>query len=75
MLSTEEAREKSEEIMGDLMKYKQSMEMDMANQESALHSRLSELKKKQLAAKVLFVSLSVYHFLYPHLYLYLSSFF
>ena len=38
--------------MNELVTYKQSMEADVAKQEAALHKRLSDAKKKKLAAKV-----------------------
>ena len=53
VITAEEAREKSDDIMNDLVAYKQSMEEDMAKKENALHNKLSEDKKKQLAAKVI----------------------
>ncbi|XP_067937333.1 limbin-like [Watersipora subatra] len=51
VLSADEARAMSDDIMRELMTYKQSMEEDISKQESALHKRLSEAKKKKLAAK------------------------
>ena len=42
----------SNDIMNELVDYKQAMEVDAGKQETALHKRLSELKKKKLAAKV-----------------------
>lgn len=52
LLTNEEARNVSQEIMNDLRKYKSDMEKEASKQERALHNRLSELKKKQLDAKV-----------------------
>ena len=52
ILTAEEARTMSNDIMNELVTYKQSMEADVAKQEAALHKRLSDAKKKKLAAKV-----------------------
>ena len=52
ILTAEEARTMSNDIMNELVTYNQSMEADVAKQEAALHKRLSDAKKKKLAAKV-----------------------
>lgn len=52
LLTAAEAREKSDEIMQDLRSYKEGLERDNAKQEQALHVKLSDLKKKQMEAKV-----------------------